>query len=160
MPEQIEQSGFNAITQTILWLSVTKTTWLTMQKRALANITVLDSLSYSSTSPALCVNNSRRKKSGLKERGGFSSEVALYKDCGALEGRLEWAELSLSAILQTATSSPTRPRGMDNTRGSTSSSFTFFYHGEPIFITFLLILLPFIGCPLIHGYSTTLFSLL
>ena len=31
-PEQIKQSGFNAITQTILWPKATKLTWLTAQE--------------------------------------------------------------------------------------------------------------------------------
>ena len=64
MPEQIEQSGFNAITQTTLTVG-NQTNMANSARRAPTNTTVLDSLSYSSASPVLsvspnllCINNS------------------------------------------------------------------------------------------------------
>ena len=71
-PEQIEQSGFNAITHHTLTVG-NQTNMANSPRRALTNTTVSDSLSYSSASPVLsvspnllCVNNSNSSCTFLK----------------------------------------------------------------------------------------------
>ena len=72
MPEQIEQSGFNAITHHTLTVG-NQTNMANRARRAPRNTTVSDSLSYSSASPVLsvspnllCVNNSNSSCTFLK----------------------------------------------------------------------------------------------
>ena len=71
MPEQIEQSGFNAITHHTLTIG-NQTNMANSPRRVPTNTTVSDSLSYSSASPVLsvspnllCVNNSNSSCTSL-----------------------------------------------------------------------------------------------